>query len=105
MNDLPATYDVILYGPSESVCWRNWALSGTYFMYSTGRAEQKPIVRMYRKSGVELSRWNVSVEVVGRDHARQGVRVDVATRSPDAVPFTLAKPVQYAFIPTIVSVK
>ena len=30
-------------------------------MYSTGRAEQKPMVRMYRKSGVGVSRWNVSV--------------------------------------------
>src|SRR6185437_4168292 len=61
VKDLPAVYDVISYGPSDRVCCRKVALSGTYFMYSIGRAEQKPMVRMYRKSGVELSRWNVSV--------------------------------------------
>ncbi len=27
--DLPGTYWVIWYGPSEIVCWRNCALSGT----------------------------------------------------------------------------
>ena len=61
VKDLLATYDVISYGPSDSVCWRKGALSGTYCMYSMGLAEQKPMVRMYGKSGVELSRWNVRV--------------------------------------------
>ena len=60
-KDLPAAYDVIWYGPSDRVCCRKVALSGTYFMYSMGRAEQKPMVRMYVKSGVELSRWKVRV--------------------------------------------
>src|SRR5262245_13104959 len=55
------TYFVILYGPSESVCCRNCALSGTYFMYSTGRAEENGSARMFRKSGAGLIRWITSV--------------------------------------------
>src|SRR5262249_58665243 len=52
----PATYFEIRYGPSEIVCCRSCALSGTYCMYSTGRAEVKPIARMFGKSGAGARR-------------------------------------------------
>src|SRR5262249_5600788 len=55
-NSFVGTYLTIWYGPSESVCCRNWALSGTYFMYSTGLAEEKPIARMLGKSGAGFVR-------------------------------------------------
>ncbi len=44
--DLPARYDVIWYGPSESVCVSSWLLFGTYASYSTGLAEVNGIAMM-----------------------------------------------------------
>ena len=55
VNDFVGTYEVILYGPSEIVCCRIGALSGTYCSYSTGRAELKPMARMLLKSGAGLN--------------------------------------------------
>ncbi len=104
VKDLPATYDVIRYGPSESVCCRNVALSGTYCMYSTGRAEQKPMVRMEGKSGVELFRWNV--RVVSLVATTPGRACELTyDEIPATVPGALANPSQYAAIPAMVAVK
>src|SRR5215472_6326009 len=45
-----AVYWVIAYGPSDSVCCRNCALSGTYWSYSAGRADANVLAMMLRKS-------------------------------------------------------
>src|ERR1700733_4235343 len=43
-------YCEIWYGPSEMVCCLNWALSGRYWLYSTGLADANGMARMFRKS-------------------------------------------------------
>ena len=72
---LPGEYDVIWYGPSDSVFWRNWALSGRYFMYSTGRAESKPRVRMFKKSVDGSMSLKTSVDELGALTPANGVLV------------------------------
>ncbi len=44
--DLPETYELIWYGPSEIVCSSSWIEFGTYQSYSTGRAEANGIASM-----------------------------------------------------------
>src|SRR6266851_567235 len=51
---LVAVYEVIAYGPSESVCCRNAALSGRYLSYSAGLGDANGMARMLRKS---LAGW------------------------------------------------
>ena len=62
---MPGTYFVIEYGPSEMVCWRQSALSGTYWSYSIGRADENGIARMFGKSGAGWMRWKTSVVAFG----------------------------------------
>ena len=59
---------------------------------------------MFGKSGAGFTRRKTSVRIVLCDHARQRVRVTYLAIA-GAVAFTLAKPSQYAFMPTIVLVK
>src|SRR5215471_20273635 len=66
-NSFVGTYFVILYGPSESVCCRIGALSGTYFWYSTGRADEKLIARMFSQSGAGETRRKTTVSVDGAE--------------------------------------
>src|SRR5580704_6168325 len=57
-----AVYWVIAYGPSDSVCARNGALSGRYLSYEAGRADANGMARMLRKSlaGWVSVNWMVS---------------------------------------------
>jgi hypothetical protein len=65
--DLPGRYEVILYGPSDSVCWSSCRLLGTYESYSTGRAEENGSDMMNRKSLAGEVRLICSVEEFGAD--------------------------------------
>src|SRR5262249_49205249 len=74
-NSFVGTYFVIMYGPSERVCWRICALSGTYFMYSTGRAEEKLMARMFRKSGAGFTSLNTTLVELGAETPASGWRL------------------------------
>src|SRR6476620_8739987 len=54
---------VMAYGPSDSVCCRNVAPSGTYSRYSTGAADANGRARMLRKS---LAGWVRLITTVDR---------------------------------------
>src|SRR5262252_1937264 len=62
---LLGVYELIMYGPSDIMCWRMIRLSGTKLSYSTGRAELNGMARMYRKSAAGCTRRNTSVEEFG----------------------------------------
>src|SRR5262249_24307244 len=98
-------YLVIAYGPSESVCARSCALSGRYCWYSTGRAEAKPIVRMYMKSDAGCSSLKTTVDGLGADTPASGWEETKALIASTGGFFSLANASQYPFIPTIVDVK
>ena len=55
--------ELMAYGPSDSVCCRNGAPSGTYFRYSTGAADANGRARMLRKS---LAGWVRLITTVDR---------------------------------------
>ena len=55
------------------VCWRKEALSGRYFMYSTGRASLKPIARMLMKSDAGSTSLKTMVEGFGALTPGKGV--------------------------------
>ena len=63
--DRLGTYELILYGPSETMCWSKSMLPGMYLSASTGRAEANGIASMNGKSPAFWIRWNWIVEEFG----------------------------------------
>src|SRR5205085_2624729 len=80
------------------------ALSGTYFMYSTGLADENDIARMLGKSGAGSTRWKTIVSADGAETPASGC-LSTYDAIAGAADLTFEKPSQYAFMPTIVLVK
>ena len=65
MIDRFGTYELIWYGPSETMFLSRSRLFGTYLSYSTGRAEVNGIASMKMKSPAGWIRLNWMVELFG----------------------------------------